>query len=507
QNVQEEEDSETDESDGEENDLLELTPENVDDYNFYEIIGLDKNGLGVTPHKLKTAYRRALLKYHPDKTGRGDQDAVFMAVQKAFETLGDVKKKRAYDSVLDFDETIPTGDEEGDFYEIYGPVFVLNARFSVKHPVPKLGDDDTPIGKVEHFYSFWTKFESWRDFSLDTSEFNLDEADSRMEKRWMMKENERLAKAKKKEEYLRLSRLVEGARALDPRLRRQKEAERAEKEEHVPATTQRRAAREEEEARAAGGAAELQAAEERAAREKEERRAAKEVRDQMKKEMRKKKREIRTQIEEKGYDIDEDDLELFLERADLDLLSAGAEVLGGPEGLLAIQALLGRAKEERAEEEAEQQEAIARRAREAEEKERAERARKAALTAWSEEELSCLAKAVQKFPAGSQNRWLTISNFIAHMVHTERSKEECIQKYQEIQTAPGSKPKAAGPSARASEEDVWTQDQQAALEEGLKKHPASMDKNERWSAISAGVEGKTKKQCVERFKALRAAAK
>ena len=31
--------------------------------------------------------RKALLLYHPDKTGRGDRDEVFIQVQKAYETL------------------------------------------------------------------------------------------------------------------------------------------------------------------------------------------------------------------------------------------------------------------------------------------------------------------------------------------------------------------------------------------------------------------------------------
>lgn len=56
-----------------------------------------------------------------------------------------------------------------------------------------------------------------------------------------------------------------------------------------------------------------------------------------------------------------------------------------------------------------------------------------------------------------------------------------------------------------SEEDVWTQAQQKQLEAGLVKFPASMDKNERWKAIADGVEGKSKKQCIERYKNLRAA--
>jgi DnaJ family protein C protein 2 len=34
-----------------------------------------------------------------------------------------------------------------------------------------------------------------------------------------------------------------------------------------------------------------------------------------------------------------------------------------------------------------------------------------------------------------------------------------------------------------------------------------MDKNERWASIAKGVDGKSKKECVERFKAIRAAIK
>lgn len=68
--------------------------------------------------------RKAVLLYHPDKTGRGDRDEVFIAIQKAYETLSDEKKKRAYDSELDFDDAIPTGREKGDYFEVSAPVFV-----------------------------------------------------------------------------------------------------------------------------------------------------------------------------------------------------------------------------------------------------------------------------------------------------------------------------------------------------------------------------------------------
>ena len=41
----------------------------------------------------------------------------------------------------------------------------------------------------------------------------------------------------------------------------------------------------------------------------------------------------------------------------------------------------------------------------------------------------------------------------------------------------------------------------------MRDFPASLDKNERWSKISDAVSGKTKRDCVARFKELRAALK
>jgi hypothetical protein len=51
-------------------------------------------------------------------------------------------------------------------------------------------------------------------------------------------------------------------------------------------------------------------------------------------------------------------------------------------------------------------------------------------------------------------------------------------------------------------EDVWSEEQQKALEAALKKYPSSMSANERWTSISKDVPGKNKKQCVDRYKYL-----
>lgn len=58
--------------------------------------------------------------------------------------------------------------------------------------------------KVYKFYEYWVNFESWRDFTGVGAEHKPEDAGSREEKRWMMKENERLAKKLKKKEMERL---------------------------------------------------------------------------------------------------------------------------------------------------------------------------------------------------------------------------------------------------------------------------------------------------------------
>lgn len=210
-----------------------ITPQNLHQYNLYDILGFGSE-LGDTADTevIKKAYHKAVLLYHPDKaqykTASGKEDrTVFLKIQEAFNVLTDEKKRRAYDSQLPFDESIPKEEKviekmkakgDGKFLKLFDPVFKRNARFASKKPVPELGDINTPIIQVNKFYEYWINFESWRDFTGFGCEYNPDDAGSRDEKRWMQKENKKKEENAKKNEMKRLINLVTLAQKLDPRI-------------------------------------------------------------------------------------------------------------------------------------------------------------------------------------------------------------------------------------------------------------------------------------------------
>jgi DnaJ family protein C protein 2 len=148
--------------------------------------------------------------------------------------------------------------------------------------------------------------------------------------------------------------------------------------------------------------------------------------------------------------------------------------------------------------------------------EAADKAREAkaarASAPWTKDELSALAKGVKKYPPGGSNRWDAIALFVNNLCKQPdpRTKDECIEKFNQI-AASSAPPQASDKEVAGGEKDVattaWTEEEDNLLQEMLRKYPADMDKNERWKAIARGVPGKTKKDCVERFKAIREAVR
>ncbi|KAL9181374.1 hypothetical protein ACHAXT_010179 [Thalassiosira profunda] len=566
-------------------DLLTLSDRKLKKLSYYQVLSRSLP-MHASTEEVRKAYHKACLKYHPDKTGRGEEDAVFLLVKAAFDTLSDPMKRRSYDSTVDFDEKIPPeGVPEEDFYAEYGPVFQRNLRFAAFNdpakqagnkendgeasptpgkkkkkkggkkkgggndakaksagPPPPFGDDDTPLEQVHAFYDFWVHFDSWRDFSLKAekeTDHDLESADCREEKRWMKTEIDRKMKKMKKDEMARINLLVERAMAADPRLRRERGRAAQEKKEKEAAKKQA------EEEKAAKEKAEREKMEAAMAKQKAEeeskKKDAKKVKEAQKKQLRKAKQLFRKLTmaayqasnpndssigtDDPWDDLEKmnDDIELLCDKLSMMELTSLSDILGGPEAVeegsnVSINvAALADVKECAVETAAgaERQSLLKIQERNQARKKADDKAREAkaarASKPWTKDELGALAKGVKKYPPGGSNRWDSIALFVNNLCKQPdpRTKEECIDKYNQIassaappSTAPASG--AAGEKSSGDGEDAWTEEQDALLQEMLRKFPADMEKNERWKAIAKGV-GKSKKECVARYKAIREA--
>lgn len=184
-----------------------MNPNNIEKYTLYDVLGLGNWADCADLDVIKKAYHKAVLLYHPDKqqfkTGSEEEDrSVFLKIQLAYNTLCSEDKRRAYDSQLPFDESIPSDEqvqkalEKGPdrYLRMYDKVFKRNARFAVIKPVPgkltivlcrhflcvsEIGTMETPIEQVNSFYEYWTNFESWRDFTGVGAEYDPDQASDR----------------------------------------------------------------------------------------------------------------------------------------------------------------------------------------------------------------------------------------------------------------------------------------------------------------------------------------
>ena len=94
--------------------------------------------------------------------------------------------------------------------------------------------------------------------------------------------------------------------------------------------------------------------------------------------------------------------------------------------------------------------------------------------------------------------------------HKHRSADECKARFKEFVKAASAKARPAAPAPAADADDRWSLAQQRALEAALVEFPAGDFKEnpkDRWRAIAGGVDGKTAKLCLLRYKALAAAVK
>jgi len=384
-----------------------------DNVDYYEIMGLGELRWEATPSQIKKAYRKLALKYHPDKNPDISEE-VFKKFQHAYEVLSDPVKRKSYDSQEDFDDSIPsefkTYATPDHFFKTFRPVFARNAKWSTKSPVPDLGNMDTPFGKVESFYHFWERFRTWRDFSC-FDEFNVEEAESRFERRWMERQNKKERTHRLKAEENRIRRLVKLAYEHDPRVVAHKEEMRLQMERMKDLRREEKRKREELRMLKEKEEAELR---ERTKREEEEREAQeKRDRDRRKKNLRKKRAGFVAAIK-KNPDLDysPEDIQLLCNKFDAADFNRLQKLLQNDvaSAKAAIDKLLDLERSD---------------AEKAARKERDE-AKESKKGLWTPEELSALARALQRYPAGTTKRWQRVAELVP-----SKSQKQIVAKANE----------------------------------------------------------------------------
>ncbi|KAK3526375.1 hypothetical protein QTP70_025412 [Hemibagrus guttatus] len=525
--------------------LKTLDPKDWKNQDHYAVLGLAHMRYKATQKQIKAAHKAMVLKHHPDKRKaageqivKGDND-YFTCITKAIEILSDPVKRRAFDSVdPTFDNMVPTKAEGKEkFFEVFAPVFERNARWSTKKHVPHIGSLDSSFEEVDNFYSFWYNFDSWREFSyLDEEE--KEKAECRDERRWIEKQNRASRAQRKKEEMNRIRTLVDTAYSCDPRIKKFKEEEKARKESEKKAKAEAKKKEQEEKERARQ--AEMEAA--RLAREKEEEEAkqvaqqAKKEKEAQKKAIKKERQKLRTTCKNCNYFVDSEaesvkmmeDVEKLCDRLELLSLQTLNELLAS-----------GSKEESRAAIEKQVQEVNVQLQREREAEVRAQQAARSSENTnagcgigkgWNEEDLQLLIKAVNLFPAGTNARWEVIANYmnlhsgsgikrtakdVINKAKTlqkldphqkEEVNKKAFEKFKKEHSAVPPTVDNAVPSERfeGSSSDTnpapWTTEEQKLLEQALKTYPVSTP--ERWDKIAATVPGRTKKDCMKRYKEL-----
>ncbi|KAG8341353.1 putative DNAJ-like protein [Trypanosoma vivax] len=535
--------------------FVKLTEEDLH-VDWYEVLSLGQ-GTHFTDEQIRTAYRRRCLETHPDKQ-QDRSDFAFKRVQRALDILGDPETRLAYDSSRPFDDAIPseTLPAGANFYTVFGPVFERNKRWSVEKNLPSLGDDQTKLSDVNKFYDRWERFQSWRDFSHMADIVEIDEGMPREEKRFYMRENERQLSRLRRDEQQRLRTLVERARKNDPRLMRKRMEEEARRvKEQQEREERRRQLREEAERKRAE-----EAERERQRVENEQRRAS-DVKNAIRQAQKKlveffhehgllddtetnkllrcavRRPNVswifsKIQTEEEAVDVLTKVTNKGTERRpvtmhadDASNVSAGCGEAENCEvdAVLCFNALV---------EEKEQQIGMTRYGESikmrtcgltagndgAKKKSGSVGVTNVEIKQWDEEDLVRLQKATAKYPPGTVDRW----SRVVEMLRGKFSEEEAMAKVNEITTGLANNTVVAGSSRNNSvngggdrtaktggvvvESQIpsvenWSVVQQKMLESGLRELKDYTGKD-KFQKIAAGVEGKTARDCFERFKYL-----
>uniref|UniRef100_H2ZMK6 Uncharacterized protein n=2 Tax=Ciona savignyi TaxID=51511 RepID=H2ZMK6_CIOSA len=519
-------------------DIKGLDPKHWKDQDHYAVLGLPTLRHRATQDQIKFAYRKMVLKHHPDKRRRAgekmgrDADDYFTCITRAYEMLGTLEARRSYDSIdPNFDNDVPTNSKSAreNFFKVFTEVFERNMRWSVDPDVPFLGDEWSTIEEVDRFYNFWYNFNSWREYSY-LDEENKEKAEDAYERRWMEKQNRAARATRKKEENQRIRQLVDTAYACDPRVKRYKDDEKKKKE--MEKNARANAIKKANEERIAAERGKQMLLEEEQKRIEEERvrkqTEVKKEKEREKKLMKKERQKLKAYCKAQNYFSTEDHSRLkVMEEVDhlcvtVDLLSLQdlnksiEEATSVEIGQQCVQQKLQALREQVHQEKLKHLEAASSKSK----SNAVNGASNNKGKPWTYSDIQVLVKSVNLFPAGTNDRWEVVATYVnTHSATKGRTAKECLaraknlkeselkaevnqkafEKFQEQHQSEAAKPSDADITKRMDGPRAWTSEEQKRLEQALKTFPSTA---QRWDRIADAVTGRSKKECMVRYKEL-----
>jgi len=524
--------------------LRSLDPKETKEQDHYKVLGISKLRINATDAQIKRAHRQKVLRHHPDKRKAAGEavkqdDDYFTCITKAFEILGNSQKRRAFDSVDPlFDDDIPDNvKKEQDFFKVFGPVLERNSRWSNKTPVPQLGDDSSSRDHVDNFYSFWYDFDTWREYSY------LDEEDKeKASDKWERKEMERINKAqrleRKKDESKRMRKLVDNAYKNDPRIAKFRKSDFDEKAAKKKAKAEAIKAKKEEEERLKKEQEEKEQKEkeEKERMEKEKKKAEKEAKQAARILLKTERDRLRSFAKENNMFAENPDenllhlteIENICQIYTIDQITKFNNELINSKTPKDV--LLKELDSMKASIEAERMQSIKLAVSGTSTTEKG----KTSAKEWSHDELQLLIKAVNLFPAGTNKRWEVVAEFVNQHTQTpqiKRQAKDALSKAKDLQSgnfamssmkeevnkmafeklqqsqkrdvkveSEASQRTETPAEAMGLNTEPWSADEQKLLEQALKTFPSSTA--ERWDRIAECLPGRSKKDCMKRYKEL-----
>lgn len=362
-------------------------------------------------------------------------------------------------------------------------------------------------------------------------------------RKWIEKKNKAARAKRKKEEMVRIRTLVDIAYNIDPRIKKFQQDDKEKKNAAKKAKQKAAKARQQEEERIAKVAAEKERLE-KEKRDSEERAkmdALKQEREAQKKALRKERKALRDFCKANNY-FAENSTESIRHMENVEKICELFKLVQLEEAMKKLQtdgrsAFLNMVQEtERKIEEERRVNLINNDAKNTPEKQT-----KSYTAPWNESDLQLLIKAVNLFPAGTNQRWEVVANFINQHNSTNgvtRDAREVLAKAKSLQSTDFSKsslkeqankkafdnfiaekknketiedrmpavterldhPVSNGIESKETKKEStpWTPAEQKLLEQALKTYPTTI--SNRWDQIAECIPTRTKKECMKRYK-------